>query len=75
MMEMVFVLVEQKNLEEEDKMITPCCKKEVSEDWFWNEIDISGDTMGVTNKSINCPVNCGKRLTVYLNIESVEVEE
>ena len=52
----------------------PCCGKPISEDDIWGEIDEGGDTMGITNKNINCP-NCGKSLTVYLSLDSIEVEE
>ena len=52
----------------------PCCKEPMGEDDIWNEIDAGGDTMGITNKNINCP-HCGKALTVFLNIDSVEVSE
>ncbi len=52
----------------------PCCKEPMGEDDIWNAIDDSGDSMGVTNKSIDCP-NCGKPLTVFLDIDSVETYE
>ena len=52
----------------------PCCKEPMGEDDIWNMIDASGDSFGNTNKSVQCH-NCGKNLTVFLNIESVEVDE
>ncbi len=52
----------------------PCCKEPIEENDIWNAIDEGGDTMGTTNKDINCP-HCGKALTVYLNLDSVEVDE
>ena len=52
----------------------PCCKEPMGEDDIWNLIGECGDTMGTTNKSINCP-HCERPLTVYLNIDSVEVDE
>lgn len=50
----------------------PCCKEPMSSDDIWNSIDES-DT-GVTNKMINCP-HCSRALIVYLNIDSVEVDD
>jgi len=50
----------------------PCCKVSISEDDIWNAMD--GNDTGTTNKIIQCP-NCGKNLTVYLNLDSVETEE
>ena len=52
----------------------PCCNTEISEDDIWNAIDDSGDTFGNSSKNIFCP-NCKKLLIVYLNIESIEIEE
>ena len=49
----------------------PCCKELINENDIWNAIDESDS--GVTNKLIQCP-NCGKNLTVFLNLESVEEE-
>lgn len=50
----------------------PCCKKPMK------DIDIFGQDTGDANLSscpmIACP-NCGALLTIYLNIDSVEVCE
>lgn len=52
----------------------PCCKEPMGEDDIWNAIDDSGDNFGNTNKSINCP-KCDKPLTVFLNVDTVEVDD
>jgi hypothetical protein len=49
----------------------PCCKVSISEDDIWNAMD--GNDTGTTNKLIQCP-NCGKNLTVFLNLDSIEEE-
>lgn len=53
-------------------MKLPCCKKEISEDSIWDSME-SDSYSGVTNKSINCPL-CQENLTVFLMIDSVELE-
>ncbi len=52
----------------------PCCKKPMGVDDVFNMIDDSGDHMGSSNKCVICP-HCGKALTVFLNIDSVEIAE
>ncbi len=51
----------------------PCCKEPM------NDTDIFGEDTGEGGILSSCPTiqcsNCGKYLTVYLNIDSVEVQD
>ena len=50
----------------------PCCREPMSlEEVFELTLD---DDMGSSSKSVHCP-HCGKELTIYLNVDSVEVVE
>jgi len=53
---------------------TPCCKVDMSETDVWGMLDKSGDSLGISCKTVPC-FNCDKYLNVFLNIDSVEAEE
>ena len=52
----------------------PCCKKPMGMDDVFNMIEEAGDSYGSSTKNVTCP-NCKKALTVYLDIDSVEVDD
>jgi len=55
---------------------SPCCGSSMNADDILHMIEDSGDNDvgGVFSKNVTCP-NCGKSLLVYLNVDSVEVDE
>lgn len=46
----------------------------MSETDVWGMLDKSGDSLGISCKTVPC-FNCDKYLNVFLNIDSVEAEE
>ena len=52
----------------------PCCGKPMGVDDVFELIEVSGNGLGSSCKTGNCP-HCGKVLNVFLNVDSVEVEE
>ncbi len=52
---------------------SPCCGSSMNDDDVLHMVEDSGDSIGIFTKTVDCP-NCGKSLTVYLNVDSVEVD-
>jgi len=50
----------------------PCCKEPIDESEVWELIYV--DNLGSSSKDFNCP-HCGKLITCFLNLESLEVAE
>ncbi len=55
---------------------SPCCGASMNADDVLHMIEDSGDNIvgGILSKNVTCP-NCGKELLIYLNVDSVEVDE
>ena len=49
----------------------PCCGKPMNEDDLWEALDNEDDKISQTCPTVSCP-HCGKAITVYLSIDSVE---